>query len=649
MCGICGDVDLARTPDAEAVRRMTSALAHRGPDAHGFFFEGPAALGHRRLSILDIEGGVQPMTAEGVTLLFNGQAYEHDEVRERLRKRGHSFATRSDTEVVLRSYLEWGERFVEELQGMFAVALWDARNQKLVLARDRLGKKPLYYALASGSAFLTEPEPSGRPTRCVFGSELKAFAAHGGVPRELDAESLAQYLAVEYVPAPRSIHRHVFKLPAAHLAVLDGSGFRLRRYWELPAPERFDGSAEEAGKGLVVRLEAAVARRLVADVPVGVFLSGGIDSTTVAALAARHKQPLRTFSIGFVEESFDETPFALLASKRLGTEHLSERFSGQDCLDLLPAAVASLDEPFADPSFLPTLLLSRFTRKHVKVALAGDGGDELFAGYDPFLAHRPAQLLARLPRPLQGALRAAVSLLPSSSRNMSLDFRLKQFLRGIEAPPSLRHQAWIGSFLSGELSQLFSPEVRQNAEPSVAFRQVLAEAERANGKGVRPGSVDEALRFYLGRYLADDILVKADRASMAASLELRAPFLDTRVVEYTARLPWRLKLSLTRTKVLLKRALRGIVPDEILSRPKKGFGIPVAAWIRGPLRPLFEELFSERELGASGLFEPRYAQALLRRHLRGEADLRKPLWTLAMFQLWQRRWGKGASALRQVA
>jgi len=647
MCGICGDVDLARAPDGEAVRRMTAALAHRGPDAHGFFFDGPAALGHRRLSILDIEGGVQPMTAGGVTLIFNGQAYEHGEVRERLRKHGHTFATRSDTEVVLRSYLEWGEKFVEELQGMFAIALWDSRSQKLVLARDRLGKKPLYYALASGSAFLTEP--SGRATRCVFASELKAFAAHGGVPRELDAESLAQYLAVEYVPAPRSIHRHVFKLPAAHLAVFDGSGFRLRRYWDLPAPERFDGTIEEAGKGLVERLDAAVARRLVADVPVGVFLSGGVDSTTVAALAARHKTTLRTFSIGFVEQSFDETPFALLASKRLGTEHQSERFSGQDCLDLLPEAVASLDEPFADPSFLPTLLLSRFTRKHVKVALAGDGGDELFAGYDPFLAHRPAQLVARLPRPVHGALRMAASLLPTSSRNMSLDFRVKQFLRGIEAPPSLRHQAWIGSFLPEELSRLFSPEVRRNAEPSVAFRQVLAEAERENGKGVKPGSVDEALRFYLGRYLADDILVKADRASMASSLELRAPFLDTHVVEYTARLPWRMKLSLTRTKVLLKRALRGIVPDEILSRPKKGFGIPVAAWIRGPLRPLFEELFSDRELGSSGLFEPRYAQALLQRHLRGEADLRKPLWTLAMFQLWQRRWGNGASALRQVA
>src|SRR5438445_3309656 len=530
---------------------------------------------------------------------------------------------------------------------MFGIALWDSRSRKLVLARDRLGKKPLYYALAHGSSWLTAQE--GAATRCAFASELKAFAAHGGVPRELDPEALAQYLAVEYVPAPRSIHRHVFKLPAGHLAVLDERGFRIRRYWDLPAPEDRGVSAGEAGAELVRLLDGAVARRLVADVPVGVFLSGGIDSTTIAALATRHKAPLQTFSIGFTEQSFDETPFAELASERLGTRHATERLSGQDCLDLLPDAVASLDEPFADPSFLPTLLLSRFTRRTVKVALAGDGGDELFAGYDPFLAHRPAALFARLPQGVHGILRGAAERLPSSSRNMSLDFRLKQFLRGASAPPSLRHQAWIGSFLPSELEELLHPDLRANAAPAVAYREVLAEAERGRKAGVRQGSVDEALRFYLGRYLAHDILVKAAPASTAASLELRAPFLDTHVVEFAARLPWRLKLSLTRTKVLLKRALRGIVPDEILRRPKKGFGIPVAAWIRGPLRSLFEELYSDSELRRAGLFEPRAAQAMLQRHLRGEADLRKPLWTLAMFQLWQRKWGSSASALKQVA
>src|SRR3989440_5802089 len=345
MCGICGDVDLLGAPDEGPVRRMARALGHRGPDAEGFFVEGSAALGHRRLSILDLEGGVQPMVRDGVALVFNGQAYEHGEVRERLRVRGHAFSTRSDTEVVLRAYLEWGERFIEELHGMFAIALWDTGQRKLVLARDRLGKKPLYYALAQGNAWTGAPD--GTATRAAFASELKAFAAHGGVPRELDVQALAQYLAVEYVPAPRSIHRHVFKLPAGHLAVLDERGFRIRRYWDLPAPEDRGVSAGEAGAGLVRLLDGAVARRLVADVPVGVFLSGGIDSTTIAALATRHKAPLQTFSIGFTEESFDETPWAAMAAQRLGTEHSSQKFSGADCIDLLPAAVAQLDEPFA--------------------------------------------------------------------------------------------------------------------------------------------------------------------------------------------------------------------------------------------------------------------------------------------------------------
>ncbi len=628
MCGIAGEVSLSGAPDAAAVRRMTAAIAHRGPDADGFFTEGPAALGHRRLSILDLEGGVQPMTREGVTLVFNGQAYDHDALREELRKEGHAFSTRSDTEVVLRAYLQWGDEFVTRVHGMFAVALWDSRQRALILARDRLGKKPLYYA--------------HRGERLSFGSELKALFAHGGLGRELDREALVQYLAVEYVPAPRSIIAGVAKLPAGHVARFDERGLSLRRYWELPAPDGRKLSPEDAAAELTTLLDSAVKKRLVADVPVGVFLSGGVDSTSITALAIRHKNPLSTFSIGFEEASFDESAFAKLAAERLGTVHHTEMLSGTACLDLLPEAVASLDEPFADPSFLPTLLLSRFTRKHVKVALAGDGGDELFAGYDPFLAHRPAQLLAALPGPALAALRRAVQLLPSAQTNMSLDFRLKQLLRGAAQPAALRHQAWIGSFLPDELSNLLRPELRPLASAEVAFAAVLEEARRGRDLGVSEGSVDEALRFYATRYLVDDILVKADRASMAASLEVRAPFLDTAVVEFAARLPWQLKLSMTKTKVVLKRALAGLVPEEILARPKKGFGIPVAAWIRGPLRPLFEDLFSAPALDGSGVLEPKAARALLDRHLRGEADLRKPLWTLGMFLLWQRRWGLSA-------
>jgi asparagine synthase (glutamine-hydrolysing) len=646
MCGIAGELRFDRPPDAAAVRRMADALRHRGPDAEGFHVDGRVALAHRRLSILDLAGGGQPMAREGCAIVFNGEAYQHHEVRDELAGRGHVFTTRSDTEVVLRAYLEWGERFLERIQGMFALALWDARSEKLVLARDRLGKKPLYYALARGGGWQSRP-PSGDAAEegvsgVVFGSELKAFAAHGGVPRELDPESLARYLAVEYVPAPRSIHQGVFKLPAAHVAVVDRRGLRLERYWDLPAPApaRDAPPEREAKAELLARLEAAVARRLVADVPVGVFLSGGIDSTAVAALAARHKRPLSTFAIGFEEGSFDESSWARLAAERIGSEHHEERLSGRACLDLVPEVVEVLDEPFADPSILPTLLLSRFVRRHVTVALAGDGGDELFAGYDTFLAHLPAALAARLPASARAAASALAARLPASAKNMSLGFRLKQFLRGLDASPSLRHQAWIGSFAPDELRGLLHPDLAPLAKPEVAWREVMEDAARAWRAGVAPGSVDEALRFFLTRYLADDILVKADRASMAASLEVRAPFLDTAVVEYALRLPWRQKLGPWRTKRLLRAALSGVIPDAILRRPKKGFGIPVAAWIRGPLRPLFEDLFSKESLAASGVLAPKSARALLDAHLQARADLRKPLWTLAVFLLWQRRWGR---------
>ncbi len=645
MCGIAGELRFDRPPDAAAVRRMSDALRHRGPDAEGLHVDGRAALCHRRLSILDLAGGGQPMVRDGCAIVFNGEAYEHHALRDDLTRRGHAFTTRSDTEVVLRAYLEWGERFVERIHGMFALALWDARAEKLVLARDRLGKKPLYYALARGGGWQATPPTSGCPEEgvsgLVFGSELKAFAAHGAVPRELDPEALVRYLAVEYVPAPRSIHRCVFKLPAAHLSVLDRRGLRLERYWELPPPMRHEEAPteSESASELLRLLEGAVARRLVADVPVGVFLSGGIDSTAVAALAARHKRPLSTFAIGFEEDSFDESAWARMAAERVGSEHHLERLSARACLDLVPDVMDVLDEPFGDPSILPTLLLSRFVRRHVTVALAGDGGDELFAGYDTFLAHLPAVWASRLPRQVLAAAAALAARLPSSAKNMSLDFRVKQFLRGLEVAPSLRHQAWIGSFTPAELRGVLHPDLESLARPEVAWREVLDDAAQASRAGVAPGSVDEALRFFLTRYLADDILVKADRASMAASLEVRAPFLDTAVVEYVLRLPWRRKLGPWQTKKLLRSALRGVVPDAILRRPKKGFGIPVAAWIRGPLRPLFEDLFSHASLAASGVLAPKGARALLDRHLAGVADLRKPLWTLAAFLMWQRRWG----------
>jgi asparagine synthase (glutamine-hydrolysing) len=628
MCGICGEVSFDGPPNGEAVRRMTAAMVHRGPDAGGYHEDGPVAMGHRRLSVLDIAGGAQPMVREGIAIVFNGQIYDHKALRTDLQARGHPFTTRSDTEVVLRAFLEWGEGFVEHLHGMFALAVWDRGRRRLVLARDRLGKKPLYYAFALGRS------------RLVFASELKALLAHGGIPRDPDPQALVEYLAVEYVPAPRSAFQAVKKLPAAHAATWDGQGLELRRYWDLPVPSIGAVDVREASGEFLRLLDRAVSTRLVADVTVGVLLSGGIDSTTVAALAARTVSPLRTFSIGFEESSFDETRFAELAAARLGTIHHSAKLSARACIDTIPEAVEVLDEPFGDPSILPTLLLSHFTRQQAKVALTGDGGDELFAGYDPFLAHRPARLFGALPGGVVSLLQAFAGLLPPRHTHMSLEFRLKQFLRGLAAEPSLRHQAWIGSFLPEELSRLLVPDLRPLARPEAMYGPVMDEATRSAGAGLATGSVDEALRFYVTRYLADDILVKADRASMAASLELRSPFLDTSVVEFVMRLPVRAKLSLTRTKVLLRRAAKGLVPEEILHRPKKGFGIPVGAWIRGPLRPLFEDLFSPATLSASGILDAKEARLLLDRHLRGAADLRKPLWTLAMLLLWQRRWAR---------
>jgi asparagine synthase (glutamine-hydrolysing) len=530
---------------------------------------------------------------------------------------------------------------------MFSLALWDARHQRLLLARDRAGKKPLYFALETEGGRPREESdslPQGAVYRLAFASELKALVAHGGLELHPDLAALVRYLAAEAIPGRRCAFAEVRKLPAAHLAIVDAAGFRTERFWELPYPETrrwVFGAGDLDARAAELRelLEGAVARRLVADVPVGVFLSGGIDSSSITAFAVKSHPGVSTFSIAFEEESFDESPYAAQIARRFETDHHVERLSAEACAALVPEAAEILDEPFADASFFPTLLLSRFARKSVKVALGGDGGDEIFAGYDPFLAHRPAQLLSALPTPLLDLLAAAVARLPPQATNMSFEFRAKQLLRGMQSEPALRHASWLAAFSSNELEELVVPDLASYALPSEIYRDALEGAQADVRAGLRPSGVDEALRYYFHRYLADDILVKADRASMAASLEVRSPFLDQAVIEWAARLPFQAKLSVTTTKRILKRALKGIVPQEVLDRPKKGFGIPVARWIRGPLRPLFEDLFSERNLAASGLVQPEPARALLQRHMDGRADLRKPLWTLMMMLLWQRRWG----------
>jgi len=612
---------------------MAAAIAHRGPDDSGVFVDGPCGLAFRRLSIIDLALGHQPMTAGPATLVFNGELYNFQQLRAELQARGEVFTTHSDTEVLLRGYLVWGEAVVERIDGMFAFALWDSRTQSLFLGRDRFGKKPLYY-WHSGEHF-------------VFGSEAKAVLAHPDCPRAIDAAAMRQYLAFEYVPTPSCIFEGLKKLPEGHTLSLRAGKATLRQYYRMKDGGAGLGVSSLSGKGvdaaakaLLVELQRAVERRLVADVPVGIFLSGGIDSTAVTALAARAAGKVKTFSIGFTEGSFDESSFARLAAERIGTEHHEERLSPQAALDLIPQLADQLDEPFADPSYVPTYLLSKFTKQHVTVALGGDGADELYAGYDTFLAHAPGVIASQMPAGVESALQRAAGLLPTGQGYMSLDFRLRTFLQGARYPEAHRQQAWLGAMTPDRVNALLAKDNRV-ADP-VADIYAPLDALYADRKAT---GLDWVQQFYLAFYLRDDILVKVDRAAMAASLEVRSPFLDTRVVEQALALPWLLKLRGASRKWLLKRALRGVVPDEVLDRKKHGFAIPVTSWLKGPLRPLLEETLSSKNLREAGLFDPTEVRRLLDEHMSGARDHRKPLWTILQFELWRSRWlGTGAAS-----
>jgi len=612
--------------DRGVLTQMTRALRHRGPDDEGFFvasYDGGVAvgLGFRRLAIIDLATGNQPIANEdaSVQVVYNGEIYNYRELRAELESRGHRFATNADTEVIVHLYEELGRRCVERLNGMFAIALWDERERLLLLARDRFGKKPLYYVEVDGGL--------------LFGSELKSLVEHPDCPRRLDHESLAAYLAAEYVPTPRAILEGVRKLPAAHRLVWQHGRAVVERYWDLffehDAVERTD---DEYAEELRERLRAAVRRRLVSDVPLGAFLSGGIDSSSVVAFMAEAlpSGSVKTFSIGFREQSFDESRHARRVAEHFGTDHHEDTFTASDMADLLPTIADALDEPFADASILPTYLLSRFTREHVTVALGGDGGDELLAGYPTFPADRVASLYP-MPRLLHERLVMPLAdLLPVSTANFSFDFKLKRFLRGAGMPSGIRHPVWLGSFTPEEQRNLL---VRPGRDPLETHR-------RAFGAAPTGDRVERLIYLYARTYLQDDILVKVDRASMACSLEVRAPFLDLELVEFLGRVPARLKLRRLDTKHILKRALADVLPEGIAARAKKGFGVPVADWIKGELREAVQDELSAERLRRQGIFEPAAVERLLGEHMSGRRDHRKPLWTLFMFQLWHRRWAE---------
>jgi len=622
MCGIAGFVNgEGRPADAGTLARMTATLAHRGPDGSGTHLDGPAALGHRRLSIIDIGGGAQPMANEDGTVhvTFNGEIYNDLPLRDLLRRAGHTFRTGSDTESLVHLYEQDGVDFARRLNGMFAMAIWDSRRRRLVLSRDRMGQKPLVYAELPGGGL-------------AFGSEPKAVLTHPEVGRGLDPRGLARYLFYEYVPAPHSIWQGMKKLPPGHTLVWEEGRVEVAPFWTSPEPAASALPFEEAARAFWGDLVASVGRHRRSDVPLGVFLSGGVDSSSVAAAACEFSAAgaVRTFSIGFDDPSFDESGHAREVARHLGTDHRERTFAAEDVLRLLPEVAGWLDEPFGDASILPTHLLSRFAREEVTVALGGDGADELLAGYPTFRAERASAVFRRLPRAARSMAEAAVGRMPVDLGNMSLDFKLKQFLRGAGEATSLAHQRWLGSF-SG-------PEIRALLADPGAF---AVEDEHVDRAGRLPAGLDplsRSLRLYQDTYLPDDILAKVDRASMACGLEVRAPFLDAELVDSIQAMPAVFKYGRGRTKRILKEAARGRLPSAILDRPKKGFGIPVARWLRGPLSPLLDDLLGPDRLRAQGLFHPAEVARRIREHREGSRDHRKPLWTLLMFQLWQDRW-----------
>lgn len=634
MCGIAGFVMLDGTSaDAGVLRAMTNAIAARGPDDEGHHVEGPVGLGFRRLSIIDLVGGHQPMSTpdEASWIVFNGEIYNFPELRAQQEAKGRVFRTRADTETILYAYAEHEEGAPEVLEGMFAFALWDRHRKRLLLARDRMGKKPLYYAYRAGRYF-------------AFASELKALLKLPAVRADaaIDLASMRRYLAYDFVPDPDSIFENIKKVPPGHRLVFDvegGAAPRVTPYWDMrfadarAVPENEDEACEE----LRTLIRAAVKRRLMSDVPLGVFLSGGIDSSTVVAFMAELMPPasIKTFSVGFREKSFDESSYARLVATRFGTDHAEEILEPSVMLDILPEVARYLDEPFADASIIPTYLLSRFTRRHVTVALGGDGGDELFLGYPTFSAHRMAQRWAHVPAFARRLAGAVVDRLPVNRDNFSFDFKAKRFVHGAEYDAMLRHQVWLGAFDPPAQCKLLAPDVLSRTMDLDVYDRVRA----LHARGGFRDDYDALSYEYAKLYLAAGVMVKVDRASMAVSLEARAPLLDRQVVEFANALPTSMKLRGKTTKYLLKRAMRGRIPDEVIDRPKRGFGIPVAHWLHGPLRGLLQDVLSESALARDGFFRPEVVQRLIDEHARGRHDHRKLLWNLFMFQMWRNAYG----------
>jgi asparagine synthase (glutamine-hydrolysing) len=626
MCGIAG---LVGRPDPGLLRGMARILAHRGPDDEGFYEADGVGLAARRLKIIDLVGGRQPLASEdgGCRLVFNGEIYNFRELRERLERKGHRFGSRTDGESIVHLYEEEGDGCLRHLEGMFAFALWDGARRRLLLARDPLGIKPLYYREEGG--------------RLAFASELKALLLDPACPREVDPEALAAYLTFLYVPSPLSIFRGIRKLPPGHALVFEDGQARVAPYWDLAFPPARLGDRREAGRLVLAALEDSVRRHLVADVPLGVFLSSGMDSSTVVALMRRVTGgPIKTFTLDFEEEGFGEAAAARPVARAFHTEH-REHTVRPRVADLLPRLVWHLDEPLGDASLIMTALISELARREVTVALSGIGGDELFFGYPRYAGAKLARFYDAVPRPLRRWAGRLARWIPDSPRSDNPPGRARRFLEGGWLPPGERYLSWV-SVLSPEALAALLPDGSGAGQPRDLHREHLA-------RGPRDGVADLLLYLDLKTYLPDDLLMLGDKMSMAASLELRVPFCDRRLVESVAQLAPEVRAPGLRLKGFLREVMGPILPAETLDRPKRGFSLPLARWFRGPLRSLAEDLLGEARLRQAGLVDAAAARGLLAEHLRGRRGHEDALFALVVLELWRAQYLEGwAERRRQV-
>lgn len=619
MCGIAGVFDYSGAEvSASLVRTMCGTIAHRGPDDENVHGERYAGLGQRRLAIIDLDPrSAAPMANEDGTVwvTFNGEIYNFQSLRAGLIERGHSFRSEGDTEVLVHLYEEYGDEFVHKLRGMFALAIWDKKRQRLFAARDRLGKKPFHYSKAG--------------TSIVFGSEIKAILQHPDVSVSPNLVAIDQYLTLQYVPSPLSAFEGICKLPAGHTLSCDANGnLEVRRYWAPPVVEKSRASEEEIAEELLERLTEAVRLRLISDVPLGAFLSGGIDSAVVVALMARQSSgPVRTFSIGFEERTHDELQYARLIAERYGTDH-HELVVRPDAAEVLPLLVHHFNEPFADSSALPTYYVSKMTREHVTVALSGDGGDENFAGYRNYASVAAWSRADIIPSPLRQIGRGVGSLLD----------RLPYGNATARASRAL-------AMIAGPLPERFRLQstVMKPQEKRAGYTKQFAAQVQPNPAAVIPwtkdmDALDWMMRADQSVYLPDCLMVKTDIASMANSLEVRCPMLDHELVEFTATIPSSMKRNATGGKLILKKAARNLLPDDVLNKPKRGFSVPVAAWFRGPLAPMLREVLLSDRAAARGLFETSFLARMVDDHVSGRRNFASRLWELLFLELWFREW-----------